>query len=459
MKLKKIIAVLIAAAAVILPLLSVCSIAMAAETPIIEEAPKNLQWPEGSFASYQCVCENDEGHEKFIYEWHIVYEDIDYKFEALNDPWCDYVDKSNSGTVGNAIFFGDINHGLNGAEIYCTVKSGNISVSTPAAVITVIEPEKFTPPEISAPVFVKCEQDDTIDLYVKGTGTAGNADQFRDYISYHWYSTGSGKIQDIMLIETGKDIYENNVYTVDTSVPGTYYFVCGVFDGVDNYEMCNRSYTNVITVEVSEHPQTVITAVSDPKITKQPQGGEYKTGDNCTLTVEAEAEPGCKLYYQWYEMLDNQSTENEIGGAVNKSFEPQQKEGDAYYRCYVYAVDGNNNISAGIPTDIVKVSFSAPGSETADALTETEEQTDKMTETETAEELTEASAKESSESQPITADVTDGATQPAETQEQGSGNSAMTTVIVLSVVAGVLFLALIAAFVLIIITIKKRSGT
>ena len=127
MKLKKIIAVLIAAAAVILPLLSVCPLAMAAETPIIEEAPKNLQWPEGSLASYQCVCENDKGHEKFIYEWHIVFEGKDYKFEALNDPWCDYVDKSNSGTIGNAIFFGDINHGLNGAEVYCVVKSGNIS--------------------------------------------------------------------------------------------------------------------------------------------------------------------------------------------------------------------------------------------------------------------------------------------------------------------------------------------
>jgi hypothetical protein len=469
MKLKKIIAVLIAAAAVILPLLSVCSIAMAAETPIIEEAPKNLQWPEGSLASYQCVCENDKGHEKFIYEWHIVFEGKDYKFNALNDPWCDYVDKSNSGTIGNAIFFGDINHGLNGAEVYCVVKSGNISVSTPKATIFIIEEGKFTPPSITAPVYVKCEKNDVIDLYVKGTTTAGNVSLTRDYISYHWYSTEKGTVNDMIPLETGNDIYENNVFRVDTSAAGTFYYVCGVFDGVDNYEMCNRSYTNVITVEVSEPQQTEPVTVSDPKITKQPKGGEFTIGQSCTLTVEATADKGCKLYYQWYEMLDNQSTENEIGGAVKKSFEPQQKEGDAYYRCYVYAVDGSNNISAGIPTDIVKVSYKAPETET-ETVTETEEQTEEITETATeTEETTETEAEvtgtagteetesENAESLPVTADTAEETARPTEGEAQSGGSIAMTAVILLIVVIVILFTGLVALIVIIIITAKKKN--
>ena len=457
MKLKKIIAVLIAVSAVILPLLSVCS--SAAETPIIEEAPKNLQWPEGSFASYQCVCENDKGHEKFEYEWHIVFEGKDYKFQSLNDPWCDYVDKSNSGTIGNAIFFGNINHGMNGADIYCVVKSGSISVSTPKATIFIIEEGKFTPPEITAPVYVYCEKGDTVDLKVKGTTTAGNVSLTRDYISYHWYSAQNGSVNDMIPIETGKDIYENNVYTVDTSVAGTFYYVCGVFDGVDNYEMCNRSYTNVITVEVSEHPHTV----TDPKITKQPQGGEFIIGQSCVLTVEAKADEGSKLYYQWYELLDNQQTENEIGGAVNKSFEPQQKEGDAYYRCYVYAVDGENNISGGIPTDTVKVTFTEKETETGavtetGSVTDTEEisETEEITDAET--EITGTAADESETSQSSDSAATADTEQSTEIEDKKSEGGASVAVIVLAVVAVVLFIALVAAFVLIVIVIKKKSG-
>ena len=78
MKLRKFLSLFTVVVLILAPLLSASAFAEADETPVIEQAPKNLQWPEGSLASYQCVCENDKGHEKFIYEWHIVYEEKDY---------------------------------------------------------------------------------------------------------------------------------------------------------------------------------------------------------------------------------------------------------------------------------------------------------------------------------------------------------------------------------------------
>ena len=516
MKIKRTLSFIIAAVLVIIPLLAASAFASADETPLITQAPGNLQWPEGSLATYKCVCENDPGHEKFIYEWHIVYEGKDYTVSGMSDPWCDYVDKSNSGTVGNAVFLSNINHGLNGAEIYCVVKNHNISVSTPQSTIFIIDEDKFTPPDITAPVYVTCMQGDVLDLRVKGSGTAGNVSLTRDYISYHWYSSPTGSVNNIIPIETDKDIYENNVYRVDTSAPGTYYYVCGVFDGVDNMNMCNRSYSNVITVEIEEkienvdielisaplkteyeagdtldltglkvrilltngyidlndgagvyvslqtldtvgvqtvtvtyeglktefkvnvRPKTVIA----PLITKQPQGGQFTAGEECTLTVEATADSGSTLYYNWYSVSEDQLTDTEIPGAYGKDFTPPQTAGDAYYRCYVYAVDGDGNTSDGIPTDVIKVTYISAGTDTSDSS---------KSENDTAAE----SAEEGSGTDTAEPESTENAGVEAAAQSTSSGLSV--AVAALIVVAVVMFLVLGAVIALIVIIIVKKK--
>ena len=499
-----------------IPLLSASAFASADETPVIEQAPKNLQWPEGSDASYQCKCENDPGHSKFEYEWHIVFEGKDYTVSGMKDPWCDYVDKNNSGTVGNAVILADINHGLNGAQIYCVVKNHNISVSTPAATVFIIDEGKFTPPEITAPVYVTCMQGDVLDLNVKGTGTAGNVDLYRDYISYHWYYSQNGSINDIVPIETGKDIYENNVYKVDTSAPGTFYYVCGVFDGVDNAYMCNRSYTNVITVEIEEKienvdiellsapakteykvgetldlkgmtvrvlltngyidlsdgagvevspmtldtegEQTVTVAyeglktefkvtvkpknVRAPLITKQPQGGQFNVGDECVMSVEATADSGLTLYYQWYSVSADQLTDTEIPGAYNKDYTPPQTEGDSFYRCYVYAVDKDNNMSDGIPTDVIKITF-------VPVITETDEGAAAITDT-AAVDTEESDGEETPE-----AENTESAEEQTKASSSGSANVAVVALIVVAVVMFFVLAAVIALIVIILIKKKK----
>jgi len=483
MKIRKtlcvIIAVILVSAAALAPAVSAT---VPVVTPVITSAPGNLQWPEDSLASYKCVCENDPQHDKFTYEWHIVYDGADYKVGSdFSDPWCAHVNTKSQNTKldGNALYLDGIRSGLNGAEIYCKVISSNASMSTPPATIFLIDEGKFTPPEITAPVYVECEKGDKLDLTVKGTTTAGNVDLFRDYISYHWYSSKSGSANDIEPIETGKDIYENNVLTVDTSTVGTYYYVCGVFDGVENPEMCNRSYTNVITVSVKEKP---VVEVAPPTITQQPMGDELTFSELVALVVGAKAPDGCTVGYQWYSSDKDGYAEMEpIEGETAYALKVPQIEGDRYYCCTVWSIDGSGNMSTVVPTDIAKITYKK--AETADTtVQETETETEKVTETETDTEPApdtqkqtepvntddlvpievETESNEQTESSAQTAEGTETnapTTTAAETEDTNKQNSASSSLItVLIIVAALLLCAVIAIMVILIVMNKKKQA-
>lgn len=483
MKIRKtlcvIIAVILVSAAALAPAVSAT---VPVVTPVITSAPGNLQWPEDSLASYKCVCENDPQHDKFTYEWHIVYDGADYKVgSGFSDPWCAHVDTKSASTklAGNEIYLDGIKHGLNGAEIYCTVISSNSSVSTPPSTIFIIDEGRFTPPDITAPVFIECEQGDKVELNVKGTTTAGNVSLYRDYISYHWYSSEDGRVSDIVPIETGKDIYENGSLIIDTGKVGTYYYICGVFDGVDNQNMCNRSYSNAIVVSVLE--KSAAPAVEPPTITVQPMGDELTTDEKVALIVEAKAPEGCTVRYQWHTSDKNGYAEMEpMEGEKAYVLKVPQTEGDRYYCCTVWSVDANGNMSTVVPSDIAKITYKKPApAETT--VQETETETEKVTETETE---TEPAPDTQKHTEPVNTDdlvpsgtetkpdgETDGAAQteagsaadtPGTTTETaiispGAGSSS-TLVIILIIVSVLLLCALAAIVVILIVMNKKRSG-
>ena len=105
---KKAICLMLAAALVasLVPALMLTASAATDEFPMIESAPKNVCWPEGTMAAYQCVCSNDKGHEKFSYNWFITFDGKEYPIglgSKTTDPWRKYVDFSGGMTGRSSV--------------------------------------------------------------------------------------------------------------------------------------------------------------------------------------------------------------------------------------------------------------------------------------------------------------------------------------------------------------------
>ena len=439
------------------------------QIPVISKAPNNLSWPEGSLAYYQCVCENDKGHEKFTYEWHIIFAENgkDYTVNNFNDAWCKYINASSSdtGLIGNCIYLDGVKQGLSGSEIYCKVIGNDGTVETPRAVISVCEASRFTPPEIIVPVYITCYTGEKVEIKAEAHGTAGNADQFRDYISYHWYRTDTGKLQNIIAIDTGKDMYEDKTFTPDTSKAGTYYYVCGVFDGEENNpKMANYSYSNVITVEVVDK------TVEPPTITVQPMSDELTLDEMVALIVEAKAPAGCTLGYQWYTSDKNGYAEmEEMEGEKAYALKVPQIEGDRYYWCAVWSVDEYGNMSTVVATDIAKITYKKPVvPDTTLPDTETDKETEKETEKNT-ENVTVTEPVNTEDLVPIGTDTQNEGTTGAETKPADTGTANPTTdgpatsgsgvsaVVIVLIIVAVLLTAAIAAVVVLIIVLSKKK--
>ena len=277
---KKILAVLIS---VLLCLSLMPSAGFADDLPVISNDPQNLRWPEGSDAYYQCKVENDPGHEKFLYQWYIVYNNVIYNASGYSssDPWLSYCDPSKGmgvGGIGNVFYISGIKSGLNGAEIYCIVKTPDNKYfeESAHAVIMVGDDNMFTPPEISVPHMVKCKQDEYVELFCDARPTSGNVSEKGDNLYYLWYETSNGKLFDIIAVDRGAD--DEPIFVPDTSVPGWYYYVCGVEDRADDAHT-NQSYSSVITLVVTEKE-----SVTGIGISQLPDKMEYRDGEYIDLT-------------------------------------------------------------------------------------------------------------------------------------------------------------------------------
>ncbi|MBO4868856.1 MAG: bacterial Ig-like domain-containing protein [Clostridia bacterium] len=277
---KKAICLMLAAAlvAALVPALMLTASAATDEFPLIESAPKNVCWPEGTMAAYQCVCSNDKGHEKFSYNWFITFDGKEYPIgvgSKSTDPWRKYVDFSGgmTGTIGNVLWLDKVQKGLDGSLMRCTVSSKTQS-STVYFRIMVGDSTMFSPPDITAPVFVTCDQGEDITLTVSGKPTSGNVTEIKDFITYQWYESPDYDIYNIKAIIDGDDTHNGKTYKPDTSEPGTYFYACGVFDG-EGEPMANYSYSNMIIVEVLEKVENV-----SMEVTYMPNKTEYYVGES-----------------------------------------------------------------------------------------------------------------------------------------------------------------------------------
>jgi hypothetical protein len=104
--------------------------------------------------------------------------------------------------------------------------------------------KKASAPTINVPASMTVKQGENLDLYCSATSPDGSK------LSYLWYSTSTGKLEDIIAINRGAET--NDTLHVDTSTPGIYYYVCGV-DTANG----GSAYSSIITVTVLEKTTSI----------------------------------------------------------------------------------------------------------------------------------------------------------------------------------------------------------
>ena len=100
-------------------------------------------------------------------------------------------------TTFNYIFEG-IGSGLDGSMIYAVLYDGHQPVKSDKAYISVVEGAK-TPPSTKVPVSVELWLGDVYDLECIAEDYDGTK------LSYMWYSTATGKLQDIITLGRGSE--------------------------------------------------------------------------------------------------------------------------------------------------------------------------------------------------------------------------------------------------------------
>lgn len=225
--------------------------AMAVESPEIVMQPQNRQFPEYSTATYsvKAVGENLSAY------WYIEFEEQTYCLSDNHngiEPWEGFAGESYGGYSEDdtfSWFFGGIEAGLNGAKIWCVIEDGHNDVRSDIAIITVCD--GAMPPEI-------------IDFPASVTATVGDEAGVRclakssddSQLSYTWYETSTGKLQDIKALE-GED--GGDFLKIDTQKPGTRFFVCGIFSSSGGI-----TYSSVLPVTVKAASSEAPDDTSEP---------------------------------------------------------------------------------------------------------------------------------------------------------------------------------------------------
>lgn len=257
-------------------LLLVCLMALpamaAGAEPRITLQPQNYHYPQYSVAIYTVKAEG----QNLRATWYLSYEGKTYNMSDNQnsfEPWEAYAGENygpmETGPNTFSWFFGGIEEGLNGAEIWCVLEDGHYDVTSQRAVITV--QGSVMPPEIlQIPASLTVNQGDEAELrcVARSNGEA--------QLQFQWYETTSGKLWDIRALD-GED---SDYIFCSTESPGTRYYVCCV-TGTDS----GMVYSSVV-------PVTVLDSDPGPQgtpptlLTKQlPQG---KVGEDYGFILETD---------------------------------------------------------------------------------------------------------------------------------------------------------------------------
>lgn len=227
---------------VLVCLLLLCSLALPTlavpEGPQITLQPQNYHYPEYSVAIFTVKATGTNLHA----DWYLKFEGKTYHLSDNQngfEPWEAYAGE-NYGPIEDANtfgwFFGGIEAGLNGAEIWCVIEDGHYSVTSERAIVTV-QGDAMPAEILQFPASVSVNRGQTAEIrcVAKAVGDT--------QLEYQWYESASGKLQDIRAI----DGEESDCLTCSTEKTGTRYYVCCVTSTAGG-----RVYSSVVPVTVAE---------------------------------------------------------------------------------------------------------------------------------------------------------------------------------------------------------------
>lgn len=219
--------------------------------PEIVCQPQNPTYNPYAVALYSVTAKGND----LVCTWHLVFDGVDYnisKTDEVFDPWEGYAGEQygcyaeeSAGQTAFYYYFQGIGEELSGAAIYAVIDNGSQSIVSDMAYIYVVDDAK-TPPTTVVPASVELYQGEAYTLHCEASVPDGST------LSYLWYSTSTGKIQNIMAVNRGGE--DKADLTVDTSTVGTQYYCCMVTSASGG-----STYSSLIKVTVTDPPQMQMT--------------------------------------------------------------------------------------------------------------------------------------------------------------------------------------------------------
>lgn len=209
----------------------------ASDAPVITLQPQSYHYPQYSVAVYTVKATG----QNLTATWYIKYQGVTYNLSDNTngmEPWEGFAGENygpmEDGPNTFSWFFGGIEEGLNGAEIWCVLEDGHYDVESAHAIITV--QGSALPPEIlQLPTSLTVKRGETAQL--RCVAKSNNASQ----LVFQWYETATGRLMDIQAM----DGEEADYIFLNTQNVGTRYYVCLVraSDG-------GMAYSSVVPVTV-----------------------------------------------------------------------------------------------------------------------------------------------------------------------------------------------------------------
>lgn len=259
---------------------------MAATVPAIVRQPQNPTFPEYGVAEYSVTVYG----ENLKCTWFLRFDGVWYDISTPRDsaaPWEGYAGETYGAVQSSegmyttfTYFFGGIDPALSGCTIYAVIEDGHYSLTSDEAFITVSG--NAYPPTTSVAAGMEVYQGEGVSLYCEASDPEGGS------LSYVWYETSSGRLQDMIAMnrgaETGDTLY------CDTSSTGTRYYLCMVTTSGGG-----SAYTSVIPVTVIPRD----TNVQIPVLMTANSAAE--PGGKLTVDLEAMANYDAWIYNAWLE--------------------------------------------------------------------------------------------------------------------------------------------------------------